>query len=162
MKHYVLCLIQAYNTQRIIFVKKDRPEWQKGRINLVGGKVEESETFPEAVIREVREETGILANKDYISDEVGKIIGVEPNSNEPFEVHCFYLCIEEELALPKPSLNETEHFYWQNWNLTMNEPKLIQNLKTIIPLILSGAPGWILRTTSYEPYTVEVTYNECF
>ena len=59
MKHYVLGF--HFNTQkdRILLVKKLRPDWMAGRWNGIGGKVEEHETPHEAMRRESIEETGI-------------------------------------------------------------------------------------------------------
>ena len=46
-------------TDWVLIVKKDRPEWQKGRYNLPGGKIEEGEFPEEAAIRELEEEAGL-------------------------------------------------------------------------------------------------------
>lgn len=39
-----------------LFVKKRRPEWQAGKLNFPGGKIEPGETHLEAALRELREE----------------------------------------------------------------------------------------------------------
>lgn len=44
---------------RLALIKKARPEWQAGRLNGVGGKVEDGELYHEAMSREFREETGV-------------------------------------------------------------------------------------------------------
>lgn len=43
----------------LVLIRKNRPEWQKGLLNGVGGKVEEGEFALEAMIREFEEETGV-------------------------------------------------------------------------------------------------------
>lgn len=43
----------------VLIVHKDKPAWQKGWINLVGGKIEQSETPEEAAYRELMEESGL-------------------------------------------------------------------------------------------------------
>lgn len=40
-------------------IKKQRPDWQKGQWNGIGGKVEEGENPEDAMRREFREETGL-------------------------------------------------------------------------------------------------------
>lgn len=45
--------------ERVVLVRKNRPEWQKGRFNGVGGKVEPGESPHEAMDREFGEETGV-------------------------------------------------------------------------------------------------------
>lgn len=48
----------------IILIQKQKPDWQKGKLNFVGGKIEEGETPLECVAREFYEETGILTDED--------------------------------------------------------------------------------------------------
>jgi len=55
---YVLGFIFDSEMKRVVLVVKKRPEWQAGYLNGVGGKVNEGETFVEAMIRETEEETG--------------------------------------------------------------------------------------------------------
>jgi 8-oxo-dGTP diphosphatase len=43
---------------RVALVIKNRPEWQKGRRNGIGGHIEPGETIEEAMVREFQEETG--------------------------------------------------------------------------------------------------------
>lgn len=43
----------------VALIRKSRPEWQRGRCNGVGGKVEEGETYAQAMAREFAEETGV-------------------------------------------------------------------------------------------------------
>lgn len=43
----------------VVLIEKNRPEWQAGRLNGVGGKIEFGETIRDAMIREFEEETGV-------------------------------------------------------------------------------------------------------
>lgn len=56
MKTY--CLGFIFQADRLLLIRKNRPEWQRGRYNGVGGHVEEGETPLDAMIRETREESG--------------------------------------------------------------------------------------------------------
>ena len=47
------------DTTRVVLIKKNRPDWQKGKLNGVGGKIETGESAYRAMIREFEEETGI-------------------------------------------------------------------------------------------------------
>lgn len=44
---------------RVALIKKNRPAWQAGKLNGIGGHVEEGETSLETMVREFREETGV-------------------------------------------------------------------------------------------------------
>lgn len=59
MKKYVLGFCFDALSSKVKLIRKLRPEWQANRLNGVGGKVEENETFDQAMIREFKEETGV-------------------------------------------------------------------------------------------------------
>lgn len=48
--------------KRVAMIKKNRPPWQEGLYNGVGGKIELNETPLQAMIREFDEETGVLVD----------------------------------------------------------------------------------------------------
>jgi ADP-ribose pyrophosphatase YjhB (NUDIX family) len=75
-----------FDEQWMLLVKKDRPEWQAGRYNGAGGKVEPKEWPRNCVEREVFEETGIsLAG-------AGRLICILHCStpSDPYSVVYFY------------------------------------------------------------------------
>lgn len=50
----------AFDTSRKVFlILKNRPEWQKGKLNGIGGKIEPGETALRAMAREFKEEAGL-------------------------------------------------------------------------------------------------------
>ena len=51
----------AFNTAgtKVVLIHKLKPEWQKGFLNGVGGKVEKLESVPHAMVREFEEEAGV-------------------------------------------------------------------------------------------------------
>lgn len=64
-KQYVCGLVFDPYYTKVVLIKKNRPEWQVGMWNAVGGKLEESDGCGEAAIsREFEEETGVLINPD--------------------------------------------------------------------------------------------------
>lgn len=68
MKKY--CLGFAFNLPRtycfidpnpnVALIRKKRPEWQAGKLNGIGGHVEDGESFVQAMSREFREEAGVI------------------------------------------------------------------------------------------------------
>lgn len=56
---YVVGFLFSPDKSDVLLIQKNRPEWQAGRLNGVGGKVEQDETAHEAMVREFAEETGM-------------------------------------------------------------------------------------------------------
>lgn len=56
-----------HNDHRVVLIRKNRPDWQAGKLNGVGGHVEEYDDSPHACqVREFQEETGVLVPEwDY-------------------------------------------------------------------------------------------------
>jgi 8-oxo-dGTP diphosphatase len=67
MKKYVIG--SAYNKDRskLVLIKKNRPTWQAGKLNFVGGKLENYDATPlDGIVREFNEETGVfIAPKEW-------------------------------------------------------------------------------------------------
>jgi 8-oxo-dGTP diphosphatase len=81
MKRYVLgFLFNPYKTE-VMLIRKKRPEWQKGFLNGVGGKIEGNETPMQAMARECNEESGarIILWKEFCT-----MYGTD------WVVHCFW------------------------------------------------------------------------
>ena len=60
MKHPSYCcgFMRDIRDQTILLVRKQKPDWQRGRLNGIGGAIEENETPLNAMIREWHEEAG--------------------------------------------------------------------------------------------------------
>ncbi|KKW28045.1 MAG: hypothetical protein UY70_C0004G0029 [Candidatus Kaiserbacteria bacterium GW2011_GWB1_52_6] len=59
MMFYTLGFIFDPTMERIVLMEKQRPVWQRGKLNGVGGKLEKGETGVACMVRETREECGI-------------------------------------------------------------------------------------------------------
>ena len=59
MKCYVAGFYFDTAKKSVALVHKNRPDWQAGQINAIGGKIEEGERPVEAMTREFLEETGV-------------------------------------------------------------------------------------------------------
>jgi 8-oxo-dGTP diphosphatase len=59
MESYVVGFLFSEDLQRVALIRKNKPAWQAGRINDIGGKIEPSETADQAMHREFLEETGV-------------------------------------------------------------------------------------------------------
>ncbi len=56
---YVVGLMFDQSGTRVVLMRKTHPEWQAGRLNGIGGKIEPGETAVQAMIREFQEEAGV-------------------------------------------------------------------------------------------------------
>jgi 8-oxo-dGTP diphosphatase len=83
-KEYVLAIALNAQKSKILLVRKLTPEWQRGLLNGPGGKIEQGETPLHAMIREFKEETGLLTG-----DEQWSSMGIV--QNEFFKMYVFSL-----------------------------------------------------------------------
>ncbi|HYE21545.1 MAG TPA: NUDIX domain-containing protein [Tepidisphaeraceae bacterium] len=59
MRLYVCSFAFPPGRDRVLLIRKNRPAWQAGKLNGVGGKIEPGETPRQAARREFEEETGL-------------------------------------------------------------------------------------------------------
>jgi 8-oxo-dGTP diphosphatase len=57
-REWVVGFLYDFDAERVVLIRKKRPEWQAGKLNGVGGKIEPGETPDDAMRREFYEETG--------------------------------------------------------------------------------------------------------
>ncbi|KKN70481.1 hypothetical protein LCGC14_0430590 [marine sediment metagenome] len=60
MKEYVVGFRIDRKSDLVLLIEKQRPAWQKGYLNGVGGNIEPGEAPLKAMVREFEEETGML------------------------------------------------------------------------------------------------------
>ncbi|KKM67394.1 hypothetical protein LCGC14_1471510 [marine sediment metagenome] len=63
------------NRKEIVLIKKNEPNFQKGKLNGIGGKVESNESISEAILREYHEEADLYISgwKPFITLESEKV-----------------------------------------------------------------------------------------
>ena len=60
MKQYALGFVFNANQTEVLLIRKLKPEWQKNKLNGIGGKQEEGESPHFAMMREFKEEAGVV------------------------------------------------------------------------------------------------------
>ena len=61
---YVVGFLFSDDRRWVTLIRKNRPDWQAGKYNGVGGKVERGEAVQDAMVREFFEETGVKTKWD--------------------------------------------------------------------------------------------------
>jgi 8-oxo-dGTP diphosphatase len=123
MTKYVVGFMFNKNLDKVVLIRKNRPNWQAGKLNGVGGHVEDGETFYGAMVREFKEETGVEV-KDWT-----RLITITS------EIDCFYsrfyFCIGNVYECNSVTDEKIEV-------VDVNDlpNNLIPNLKWIIPMCL--------------------------
>lgn len=60
MKEYVLGFAFSGDLNSVVLIHKNKPAWQKGKLNGIGGRVERFELPKYAMVREFSEEAGVM------------------------------------------------------------------------------------------------------
>lgn len=123
LTQYVLGFLFDPSKKDVVLIKKLKPEWQKGRLNGVGGKIEENETPLEAMRREFKEETGV---------EIQEWREFLQLSGHHFAIHAF-VAFSLHAYDVKSMEKEKVKVYKVN---RLNFNKTIGNLRWIIPLAI--------------------------
>lgn len=108
----------------VALIIKKKPEWQAGRINGIGGKIEEGEMPIEAMAREFKEEAALAT----VPDEWHHYCTIT-NHKVSYQVH-FFTCTRETKEGVR-GLTDEEVVWCKVNNLP---PSVIHNLRWLIPL----------------------------
>lgn len=87
MKKYVVVFLFDKQFENVWLIEKQKPEWQKGCLNGIGGKIEEGEFPLQAAYRELEEESGVSSLNVAIT-QTGSMSGIN-NDGSSFEVYVF-------------------------------------------------------------------------
>ncbi|MBI4120506.1 MAG: NUDIX domain-containing protein [Parcubacteria group bacterium] len=122
MKKHTLGFIFDPSLSKILLVQKQRPEWQKGKCNGIGGKIELGERSLDCIVRETHEETGLKINaEEWVY--VGEIKSKEWNVD-------IYTTIYKGETSDATTITDEQIGWFETNNLPLN---VIGNLKWLIP-----------------------------
>ena len=158
MSDYVIIQCQKHNVsvrEGILLVLKDKPDWQKGRLNLPGGKVEEGESPDYTAIRELKEETGYTP---WVFPQPNpRRMGLLQDGDD--RIFC-YKVVVDGWNEPSPRDEETQQVLWMPWDQVKEDPRLIPNLRVIISLMVCEVDDWIIkdeyRSCDQSHHSIEV------
>lgn len=124
MREYALGFMFSPDRENVVLITKNRPNWQKGLINGLGGLIEKQDRISlAAMIREFHEETGIV-HEDWEYRGWFWSIGI-------YRVHLFR-CFSDQFASVRTMTDEPVLVCSVN-DMPAN---IIPNLKWIIPMLL--------------------------
>lgn len=127
---YVAGLLFSDTGDRVALVRKNRPAWQAGKLNAIGGKIEPGETPGVAMMREFEEEAGV-----HIPPNLWSPVAVL--TGDGFEVHFFSArshMIDDVQTMTDEVIER--HEVGGHWGCLTHPADLIPNLRFIIPLAL--------------------------
>ncbi len=130
MKYYVVGFIFDFERKKVLLINKLKPEWQAGKLNGIGGKVEENEAYTTAMVREFEEETGM-----DVPEHLWREFCVTMAWDGCVNFFTATVNFNSEIGLCSP---EAEKIEWVNSdNLPEN---VIDNLRWLIPMALAEVP----------------------
>ena len=121
--NYVAGFLFSFDRRRVLLIQKNRPRWQAGKLNGVGGKIEAGETPLDAMRREFREEAGI----DGLTWEEFATLG-----GPDFKVH-FFAAFGDQISTARQTTDECLIVARVT---TIQTLAVIPNLRVLIPLAL--------------------------
>jgi 8-oxo-dGTP diphosphatase len=142
----------------ILMLNRQKKPW-KGAWNGVGGKIDSKETPRECMIRELLEETGIVANRDQV---IGKGILTWTN----FEaigtgLHLFLIDIPKDTIYPTPIKTREGILDWKAipWICDFENQGVARNIPYFLPTLLQNANPQQYHCTFRDGHLVSVTAN---
>lgn len=142
-KNYVLGFAFDKSRKEIILIEKQKPDWQKGKLNGVGGKVETFDETPyHAMIREFKEETGLSTGIDNW-DLFGEMVFENDVMGGKATIFLFRMFDD---SIQYCETIEEEEVLRVNVDTCLDVYSCMHNLPILIPLALSKEFGYsILR-----------------
>lgn len=130
MIKYVVGFAFSRNKTEVVLILKQKPDWQAGKLNGIGGKIEELDQSPHhAMSREFAEETGVKIPM-ILWHRFAVLKGIDYKA----ELHCFRL-FTNRIYLCKSM--EQEEIRRMSVDTLFNHPIIaMNNLKVLIPMAL--------------------------
>lgn len=142
---YVLGFLFDLDDDSILLVRKNRPDWQAGLLNGIGGKIESGENPFDAMTREFVEETGIVQDIKWFNFLTSKVSNNK--HTEPAKLYCFKAFVGKT-----PNFKEVndvgESVAKFNRRAVTDRTDIMVNLNWMIPL------AW------YEPITSKAKFRD--
>ena len=137
---YTVAFIFNTTMSKVLLVHKQKPEWQLGKVNGIGGKYEEGETGEQCIQRETREESNL-----DIPEAAWLRVGTMRLTSGNVGVYA----ARYEGNLSDAVKNHHEEVEW--FGIDSLPENAISNLHWLVPLTLKKLEG----TDSFVRFTVD-------
>lgn len=127
-KYYTLGFLFSEDRLKVALVRKDRPSWQAGFLNGIGGKIHKGEKTVDSLSREFEEEAGVkIEPSEWISKGVMK--------GKDWSVYVFAAFSDKVYGV---RTMETEVIELLDvFDVACNRDDIISNLQFILPMCLT-------------------------
>lgn len=136
--HYVLGFAFDSTLNSVALIEKKRPNWQAGKFNGIGGKVNTAELSAAAMTREFKEETGVEVKlwHHFADMQKGDPFMYE---EDQWTVSCWYAVLDDSTFY---KIATTTDEIVKKWPLTsLPSVPVIPNLRWLIPLAIDVIVG---------------------
>lgn len=145
-QQYVAGLMFSEDMTRVALIRKNKPAWQRGLLNGIGGKVEDDEISYDAMVREFKEEAGSVSVEPW--RHFCSMLGTN-NDGEGFEVDFYFTT--GDLGPIKSMTSEKIEIH-NSGDIASGKEKTIGNLPWLIALAIDFGKG------CYPPKSVIAAY----
>lgn len=141
MKIYCVGFMFDDEGENVLLIQKNRPEWQAGLFNGIGGKVESSESPAAAMIREFEEEAGVCT-----TGEQWHLFALMKASSEALIY--FYRGFSDGVIEAARTMEDEPISLWPVASITAL--RAVPNLHWLIPMALNGVEFAEMSYPSHE------------
>ena len=134
------------NTKRVLFIRKNRPAFQAGKWNGIGGKIEAHETRYQAMVREFEEEAGVKTQEQ----DWEHTITLQGRDFVVYFFRCFVPAFPDYRSVTDEVVND-----WEVEAVFRDETygiPTLPNMKWILPVQLSVDIKFPLLVTSKDSH----------
>ena len=130
-KHSIACI--AFNEKKVLIAHRNPVGQMGSRWEFPGGKVEDGETYEQAIVREFEEEFGIKVQvKDFICEKTFS------HNNTPFVLHAYRIEVPHTGEKEKYTLTEHTGYVWTHLD-SIRGLNFVDSDKLIYPEVISYA-----------------------
>lgn len=139
MKEYVVGFLFNHDLDKVVLIAKQKPDWQKGFLNGVGGRIEKGETSQQTMVREFKEEAGLeILSWENICDMQAL----------DCRIYFFKNMLVEGIDLEMVISSQTEEQVRIYRVVDLPYLKTIPNLKWLIPMCLDSDHKYCIAKTN--------------